>query len=48
MPVTKRKMMMGEVYGNILLALMMFTITALTFAPVVWLILHVYAWALGI
>lgn len=37
----------GEVYGVVMIVLIMTAITLLAFAPVVWLLRHVYSWALG-
>lgn len=38
----------GEVYGLVLVVLTMTVITLLLLAPAVWLLRHVYSWALGL
>ena len=47
-PKKDQKEMAGEVYGTVLLVLMMTFVALLLAAPMIWVLRHVYSWALGI
>lgn len=47
-PKKNQKEVVGEIYGTVLLVVIMTFFALLFTAPMIWVLRHVYSWALGL